>query len=422
MCYEGGIREFVHWINRNKNAIQEDVIYMSGRRDDSVAEIAMQYNDGYNEVVVSFANDIHTPEGGMHETGFKAALTRVLNAYGTKYGMLKDGDDKVSGEDCREGIAAVISVKLTEAQFEGQTKDKLGNAYIRTLVDSIVSDQLAVYLEEHPMVARTILDKALTANRAREAARKARESIRRKTALGGAAMPDKLRDCNENNPELTELYIVEGDSAGGSATQGRDSRFQAILPLWGKMLNVEKARADKVYGNDKLQPVITALGAGIGDEFDDAKLRYHKIIIMADADVDGAHIRTLLLTFFFRFMRPLIENGYVYSAVPPLYKLSRGKQTRVAYSDEERDAVSAELRGDNPDAKVDISRFKGLGEMNPHELWETTMDPEKRTLRRITLDDAVAADATFTVLMGEKVEPRKEFIERKAKYAVNLDY
>ena len=422
MCYEGGIREYVTYLNRNKTPLHQEVIYLSGAKGDSTAEIALQYNDGYNETLVSFANDIHTPGGGMHETGFKAALTRVLNAYGTKYGMLKDGDDKVSGEDCREGIAAVISVKLTEAQFEGQTKDKLGNAYIRTLVDSIVSDQLTVYLEEHPAVARTILDKALTANRAREAARKARESIRRKTALGGAAMPDKLRDCNENNPELTELYIVEGDSAGGSATQGRDSRFQAILPLWGKMLNVEKARADKVYGNDKLQPVITALGAGIGDEFDAAKLRYHKIIIMADADVDGAHIRTLLLTFFFRFMRPLIENGYVYSAVPPLYKLSRGKQTRVAYSDEERDAVSALLRGDNPDAKVDISRFKGLGEMNPHELWETTMDPEKRTLRRITLDDAVAADATFTVLMGEKVEPRKEFIEQKAKYAVNLDY
>ena len=422
MCYEGGIREYVTYLNRNKTPLHQEVIYLSGAKGDSTAEIALQYNDGYNETLVSFANDIHTPGGGMHETGFKAALTRVLNAYGTKYGMLKDGDDKVSGEDCREGIAAVISVKLTEAQFEGQTKDKLGNAYIRTLVDSIVSDQLSVYLEEHPAVARTILDKALTANRAREAARKARESIRRKTALGGAAMPDKLRDCNENNPELTELYIVEGDSAGGSATQGRDSRFQAILPLWGKMLNVEKARADKVYGNDKLQPVITALGAGIGDEFDAAKLRYHKIIIMADADVDGAHIRTLLLTFFFRFMRPLIENGYVYSAVPPLYKLSRGKQTRVAYSDEERDAVSALLRGDNPDAKVDISRFKGLGEMNPHELWETTMDPEKRTLRRITLDDAVAADATFTVLMGEKVEPRKEFIEQKAKYAVNLEY
>ncbi|MCI6587092.1 MAG: DNA topoisomerase (ATP-hydrolyzing) subunit B [Oscillibacter sp.] len=421
MCYEGGIREFVTYINRNKTPLHEEVIYLSGAKGDSTAEIAMQYNDGYNETLVSFANDIHTPEGGMHETGFKAALTRVLNAYGLKYNMIKDGD-KVSGEDVREGITAVISVKLTEAQFEGQTKAKLGNAHIRTLVDSIVSDQLAVYLEEHPVVARTILDKAMTANRAREAARKARESIRRKTVLGGAAMPDKLRDCNENNPELTELYIVEGDSAGGSATQGRDSRFQAILPLWGKMLNVEKARVDKVYGNDKLQPVIIALGAGIGEEFDENKLRYHKIIIMADADVDGAHIRTLLLTFFFRFMRPLIEQGYVYSAVPPLFKLTRGKTTRLAFSEEERDRISAELRGDNPNVKIDISRFKGLGEMNPHELWETTMDPTTRTLRRITLDDAVKADATFTVLMGEKVEPRKEFIEQRARYAVNLDY
>ena len=421
MCYEGGIREFVTWINRNKTPLHEEVIYMAGAKGDSTAEIAMQYNDSYAETMVSFANDIHTPEGGMHETGFKAALTRVLNAYGIKYGMIKEGD-KVSGEDVREGITAVISVKLTEAQFEGQTKAKLGNAYIRTLVDGLVSDQLSVYLEEHPVVARTILDKALTANRAREAARKARESIRRKTALGGAAMPDKLRDCNENNPELTEIYIVEGDSAGGSATQGRDSRFQAILPLWGKMLNVEKARADKVYGNDKLQPVITALGAGIGEEFDLNKLRYHKIIIMADADVDGAHIRTLLLTFFFRFMRPLIEEGYVYSAVPPLYKLTRGKQQRVAYTDEERDAISSEMRDGNPNVKIDINRYKGLGEMNPHELWETTMDPEKRTLRRITLDDAVKADETFTVLMGEKVEPRKEFIEKNAKYAVNLDY
>ena len=421
MCYEGGIREFVTWLNRNKTALHEEVVYLAGAKGDSTAEVALQYNDSYNETLVSFANDIHTPEGGMHETGFKTALTRVLNAYGMKYGMIKEGD-KVSGEDVREGITAVISVKLTEAQFEGQTKAKLGNASIRTLVDNVVSDQLAVYLEEHPVVARTILDKALTANRAREAARKARESIRRKTALGGAAMPDKLRDCNENNPELTEIYIVEGDSAGGSATQGRDSRFQAILPLWGKMLNVEKARADKVYGNDKLQPVITALGAGIGDELDLNRLRYHKIIIMADADVDGAHIRTLLLTFFFRFMRPLIEEGYVYSAVPPLYKLTRGKQQRVAYTDEERDAISAEMRSGNPNVKIDISRFKGLGEMNPHELWETTMDPEKRTLRRITLDDAVAADATFTVLMGEKVEPRKEFIEKNAKYAVNLDY
>ena len=421
MCYEGGIREFVTWLNRNKTPLHEEVIYLAGAKGDSTAEVALQYNDSYNETLVSFANDIHTPEGGMHETGFKTALTRVLNAYGMKYGMIKEGD-KVSGEDVREGITAVISVKLTEAQFEGQTKAKLGNASIRTLVDNVVSDQLAVYLEEHPVVARTILDKALTANRAREAARKARESIRRKTALGGAAMPDKLRDCNENNPELTEIYIVEGDSAGGSATQGRDSRFQAILPLWGKMLNVEKARADKVYGNDKLQPVITALGAGIGDELDLNRLRYHKIIIMADADVDGAHIRTLLLTFFFRFMRPLIEEGYVYSAVPPLYKLTRGKQQRVAYTDEERDAISAEMRSGNPNVKIDISRFKGLGEMNPHELWETTRDPEKRTLRRITLDDAVAADATFTVLMGEKVEPRKEFIEKNAKYAVNLDY
>ena len=421
MCYEGGIREFVTYINRNKTPLHEEVIYLSGAKGDSTAEIAIQYNDGYNETLVSFANDIHTPEGGMHETGFKAALTRVLNAYGLKYGMIKEGD-KVSGEDVREGITAVISVKLTEAQFEGQTKAKLGNAHIRTLVDSIVNDQLAVYLEEHPMVARTILDKAMTANRAREAARKARESIRRKTVLGGAAMPDKLRDCNENNPELTELYIVEGDSAGGSATAGRDSRFQAILPLWGKMLNVEKARVDKVYGNDKLQPVIIALGAGIGEEFDENKLRYHKIIIMADADVDGAHIRTLLLTFFFRYMRPLIEEGYVYSAVPPLYKLTRGKTSRVAYSNEERDRISAEMRGGNPNVTINISRFKGLGEMDAHELWETTMDPTTRTLRRITLDDAVKADATFTVLMGEKVEPRKEFIEQRAKYAVNLDY
>ena len=421
MCYEGGIREFVSWINRDKDALHGDVIYMSGSREDSMAEVAMQYNDGYNEVMVSFANNVHTPEGGMHEEGFKRALTSVLNAYGRKIKLLKD-DEKVSGEDCREGLTVVISVKLTEAQFEGQTKAKLGNSEMRALVNAIVSEKLEIYLEENPAVGRAILDKALTANRAREAARKARESIRRKTALGGAAMPDKLRDCNENNPELTELYIVEGDSAGGSATQGRDSRFQAILPLWGKMLNVEKARADKVYGNDKLQPVITALGAGIGEEFDLDKLRYHKVVIMADADVDGAHIRTLLLTFFFRFMRPLIEQGYVYSAVPPLFKLTRGKTTRLAFSEEERDAISAEMRGGNPNVKIDISRFKGLGEMNPHELWETTMDPEKRTLRRIELTDAVAADATFNILMGEKVEPRKEFIERNAKYAVNLDY
>ena len=421
MCYEGGIREFVTFLNKSKDALHSGVIYMSGTKGDSYAEVALQYNDGYQENILSFANNVHTPEGGMHETGFKAALTRVLNAYGLKVGLIKEGD-KVSGEDCREGLTAVISVKLTDAQFEGQTKAKLGNASMRTLVDAIVSDKLMQFLDENPVVARTILDKAMMANRAREAARKARESIRRKSALGGAAMPDKLRDCNENNPELTELYIVEGDSAGGSATQGRDSRFQAILPLWGKMLNVEKVRADKIYGNDKLQPVIIALGAGLGEDFDINKLRYHKVIIMADADVDGSHIRTLLLTFFFRYMRPLIENGYVYAAVPPLFKLTRGKTQRVAFSDEERDAVSAELRGDNPNAKVDISRFKGLGEMNPHELWETTMDPEKRTLKRITLEDAVLADETFTVLMGEKVEPRKEFIEQNAKYAVNLDF
>ena len=357
----------------------------------------------------------------MHETGFRTALTRVLNAYGIKAGILKN-DDKISGEDCREGMTAVISVKLTEPQFEGQTKAKLGNSEMRTLVDGVVSDKLEQFLEENPAVGKAILEKAMTASRAREAARKARESVRRKTGLESGQMPDKLRDCNERDASLTELYIVEGDSAGGSATQGRDSRFQAILPLWGKMLNVEKARADKVYGNDKLAPVITALGAGIGDEFDITKLRYHKIVIMADADVDGAHIRTLMLTFFFRFMRPLIEQGYVYSAVPPLYKLTRGKQTRVAFSDEERDRVSAELRGDNPNAKVDISRFKGLGEMNPHELWETTMNPETRTLRRICLEDAVKADEIFTVLMGEQVEPRKAFIEENAKYAVNLDY
>ncbi len=421
MCYEGGIREFAVWWNRNKNALHDDVIYMNGRKGDASAEIAIQYNDGYAENLLSFANDVRTPEGGMHETGFKTALTRVLNAYGVKNGIIK-GDDKVSGEDCREGITAVISVKLTDAQFEGQTKAKLGNAYIRTLVDQVVNDQLTVYFEEHPQTAKIVLEKAMTANRAREAARKARDSIRRKTALGGAAMPDKLRDCNESDPTLTELYIVEGDSAGGSATQGRDSRFQAILPLWGKMLNVEKAREDKVIGNDKLQPVITALGAGIGEEFDVSRLRYHKVVIMADADVDGSHIRTLLLTFFFRFMRPLIENGYVYAAMPPLYKLVRGKVTRYAFSDEERDAISAEMRGDNPNAKVDISRNKGLGEMDPHELWETTMDPEKRTLKRIELEDASRADEIFTLLMGEKVEPRREYIENNAKFAINLDY
>ena len=421
MCYEGGIREYVNYINTNKALIHPEVIYMSGAREDSMAEIAMQYNDGFQENMVSFANNVRTPEGGMHEEGFKRALTNALNAYGKKTKMLKD-DDKVTGDDCREGLSVVISVKLTEAQFEGQTKAKLGNSEIRTLVNSIVSEKLEIYLEENPAVGKAILEKALMASRAREAARKARESVRRKTGLESGQMPDKLQDCNERDPSLCEIYIVEGDSAAGSAIQGRDSRFQAILAMWGKMLNVEKARADKIYGNDKLYPLIVALGAGIGEEFNIEKLRYHKIVIMADADVDGAHIRTLLLTFFFRYMRPLIENGYIYSAVPPLYKLTRGKTVRVAYSDEERDRISAEMRADNPNAKVEISRFKGLGEMDPHELWETTMDPEQRSLRRITLDDAVAADQIFTVLMGEEVEPRKQWIEKNAQYAVNLDF
>ena len=420
MCYEGGIREFAVWCNKNKTPIHSDVIYMQGSKGDASAEIAVQYNDGYNEFLLSFANDVRTPEGGMHETGFKTALTRVLNNYGAKNGIIK-GDDKVSGEDCREGITAIISVKLTDAQFEGQTKAKLGNAYIRTLVDQVVMEQLTIYFEEHPQIAKTILEKAMMANRAREAARKARENARRKTGLESGGMPDKLQDCNEKDPSLCELYIVEGDSAAGSAIQGRDSRFQAILAMWGKMLNVEKARMDKVYGNDKLSPLIVAMGGGIGEDFDLEKLRYHKIIIMSDADVDGAHIRTLLLTFFFRYMRPLIEQGYVYSAVPPLYKLVRGKTVKVAYSDEQRDLVSAQMRADNPNAKIDISRFKGLGEMDPHELWETTMDPERRTLRRITLEDARLADEIFTVLMGEQVEPRKEWIERNARYAVNID-
>ena len=421
MCYEGGIREYVTFLNRNKTAIHDQVIYMAGSREDSMAEIALQYNDSYSEVIVSFANNVHTPEGGMHEEGFKRALTNALNTYGRKSKILKE-DDKITGDDYREGLTCVISVKLTEAQFEGQTKAKLGNSEIRTLVNAVVSEKLEIFLEENPSVGRAILEKALNAARAREAARKARESVRRKTGLESGQMPDKLRDCNERDPALTEIYIVEGDSAGGSATQGRDSRFQAILPLWGKMLNVEKARADKIYGNDKLAPVITALGAGLGEDFDVSKLRYHKVVIMADADVDGSHIRTLLLTFFFRFMRPLIEGGYVYAAVPPLYKLVRGKTTRVAFSDEERDAISAEMRGGNPNVKIDISRFKGLGEMDPHELWETTMDPTRRTLKQITLDDAVRADQIFTILMGEKVEPRKEYIERNAHYAVNLDF
>ena len=422
MHYEGGIREFVTFINKNKTPLHDSVIYMAGAKDDSMAEIAMQYSeDSFNEIIVSFANNVHTPEGGMHEEGLKRALTNVLNAYGKKAGIFK-GEEKVSGDDCREGLTCVISVKLTEAQFEGQTKAKLGNSEMRTLVNNVVSDKLEQFLEENPAVGKAILEKALMANRAREAARKARENIRRKNALEGSTLPGKLSDCNERDPALTEIYIVEGDSAGGSAKQGRDSRFQAILPLWGKMLNVEKARADKIYGNDKLQPVITALGAGLGEDFDESKLRYHKVIIMADADVDGSHIRTLLLTFFFRFMRPLIERGYVYAAVPPLFKLVRGKTTRVAFSDEERDAISAEMRGGNPNVKVDISRFKGLGEMDYEELWETTMDPERRTLKRITMEDAVKADAIFNLLMGEKVEPRRAYIEQNALKAVNLDY
>ena len=419
--FDGGIKEYVAELNEGKEAISE-IMYFTKETDDSTAEVALQYVDSYNEKIVSFANNVNTPEGGMHEEGFKRALTNAVNAYGKKMKLLKD-DERLSGEDCREGMTCVISVKLMEAQFEGQTKAKLGNAEIRTLVSNMISEAMEVYFEENPKAGKLIIDKALTASRAREAARKARETVRKKNILESGQMPDKLRDCNERDPELTEIYIVEGDSAGGSATQGRDSRFQAILPLWGKMLNVEKARVDKVYGNDKITPVITALGAGIGQDFDITKLRYQKIVIMADADVDGAHIRTLLLTFFFRFMRPLIEAGYVYSAVPPLYKLRKGKNTqRVAYSDEERDKISAEMRAGNPNTKIEINRYKGLGEMDPHELWETTMNPETRTLRRITLNDAEEADKTFSLLMGSDVDPRKKFIEENAKYVVNLDF
>lgn len=423
MYYEGGIRSFVSYLQQRRDLtpLHPQPIYMKGEADGAVAEVALQYCDSFNELMLSFANNVHTPEGGTHEEGFKLSLTRVFNEYARAKGILKDKDENLKGPDVREGLIAVISVKLQEAQFEGQTKAKLGNTYIKTLVSGVVYKALSEYFEENPAVAKAILEKATQAARARAAAQKARDLVRRKSALETNRMPGKLADCHEKDPSKTELFIVEGDSAGGSAKQGRDSNIQAILPLWGKMLNVEKARADKVYGNDKLTPVITALGAGIGDDFDLNKLRYHKVIIMADADVDGAHIRTLLLTFFFRFMRPLIDNGYVYAAVPPLYKLTKGKTTRVAFSDEERDKISAELRGDNPNAKVVINRYKGLGEMDPHELWETTMNPETRTLRRITLEDAVKADEIFTILMGEKVEPRKEFIEENAKYVVNLD-
>ena len=418
LCYEGGIRHFVEYIHQKKalETLHPQVIYFSTTDGSSVAEVAMQYNDSYNEVIYSFANNIHTIEGGTHETGFKTALTRIFNDYARKYNILKDADKNLSGEDVREGLTAIISVKLVEAQFEGQTKAKLGNTEMRQLVDNMVYDKLMTFFEENPAVARAIFDKALTASRAREAARKARDLPRRKSALESASLPGKLADCSDRNPENTEVYIVEGDSAGGSAKLGRDRRFQAILPLWGKMLNVEKARLDKVYGNEKLMPVVTALGTGIGDEFDLSKLRYGKVIIMADADVDGSHIRTLMLTFFFRFMRPLIEDGHVYLAQPPLYKLTKGKAMHYAYSDLERDRIIAQLGGN-----ADIQRYKGLGEMDGIQLWETTMNPENRIILKVEMDDAAAADETFTILMGDKVEPRRQFIETNAKYVQNLD-
>ena len=422
MCYEGGIRSFVEFIHQRRGleALHEDVIYMKGDSGDNVAEVAMQYNDSYNELLLSFANNINTGEGGTHEDGFKQALTRVLNAYARKNNLLKDSDKNLSGEDCREGLTAIISVKLREPQFEGQTKGKLGNTEMRQVVSAIVTDKLTTYFEENPQVARTIIEKAITASRAAEAARKAREATRRKSPLEGVGLPSKLKDCSERNNERTELFIVEGDSAGGSASDGRDRRFQAILSLWGKMLNVEKARLDKVYSNEKLLPIIAAVGCGIGEDFDASKIRYNKIIIMADADVDGSHIRTLLLTFFFRHMRPLIELGHVYIAQPPLYKVSRGKQFHYAYTEAERDACIAEL---NPDGtgKVDIQRYKGLGEMDPAQLWETTMDPARRVMLRVNMEDAMRADETFTILMGDKVQPRREFIEQNAQYVTNLD-
>ena len=416
MHYEGGIKQFVAYLNRNKTALHPEVIYVEGSRDNSMAEVALQYTDGYSENLLSFANNINTTEGGTHETGFKSALTKVINDYARKFGFLKDSDKNFSGEDVREGLTAVISVKLPEAQFEGQTKTKLGNSDMRNLVDSMLSEKLTIFFEENPSVGKAIIDKAQTASRAREAARKAREMTRRKSALESGSLPGKLADCQERDPELTEIYIVEGDSAGGSAKEGRDRRYQAILPLWGKMLNVEKARLDKVYGNDKLTPMITAFGAGFGEDFDPAKLRYGKIILMADADVDGSHIRTLLLTFFFRYMRPLIEQGHVYIAQPPLFKNTKGKTVRYTYTEQEQVSVLAEM-GDG----VDIQRYKGLGEMDPEQLWETTMNPENRTLLQVTLEDASMADEIFTLLMGEKVEPRRKFIQKNAKYVSNLD-
>ncbi len=422
LYYEGGIKQFVEHIHKTKGLepLTEEVIYVSGVLGDSTAEIAMQYNDSYNEVILSFANNIHTIDGGSHETGFKNALTKVINEYGKKFNLLKDGD-KLLGDDVREGLTAIVSVKLTDCEFEGQTKGRLGNPEVRPFVENMVQEKLMCYLEENPAAARAIFDKSVAAQRAREAAKKARETARRKSAMESASLPGKLADCSEKDIEFTEVYIVEGDSAGGSAKQGRDRRYQAILPLWGKMLNVEKARIDRVYGNEKLMPVVTALGTSIGEDFDITKLRYGKIIIMADADVDGSHIRTLLLTFFFRFMRQLITNGNIYIAQPPLFKVFRGKQVRYAFSDEERDRYIEELKAGNAAAKVDVSRYKGLGEMSPEQLWDTTMNPETRTIIKVEMEDAVKADEIFTILMGDKVLPRREFIERNARYVQNLD-
>ncbi len=416
-CYEGGIASFVEYINESRGLtpIHERPVHFGTVVGDKSAEVALMYNDGYNETILSYANNVHTIDGGTHETGFKNALTKVFNEYGRKYGYLKEADKNLSGDDCREGLVAVISVKLTDAQFEGQTKGKLGNTEMTKLVNNTVYQKLSDYFEENPQIAKMIFSKALDASRAREAARKAREAARRKSPLEGNSLPGKLSDCTSKDPTKTEIFIVEGDSAGGSAKSGRDVTIQAILPLWGKMLNVEKSRLDKVIGNDKLMPVVTALGAGIGDDFDENKLRYHKIVIMADADVDGAHIRTLLLTFFFRYMRPLIDNGYVYIAQPPLYKLSKGQKHAYAYSDEERDRYMTEMPG------AAIQRYKGLGEMDPEQLWETTMDPERRIMLRVTIEDAERADETFSILMGDQVEPRRDFIEKNAKYVQNLD-
>ena len=423
-CYEGGIREFVEYIHEKKalDTVHENVIMFGDTIGDSTVDVALQYNDSYNEVVLSFANNIHTAEGGMHEAGFKDALTKVINEYAFKNALLKADDRKLSGDDVREGLTAIVSVKLTECEFEGQTKTKLGNPSVRPMVNKLTYEKLTDFLEENPTVARSILDKSITAQKAREAARKARELTRKKSEIENASLPGKLAQCQEKDPALTELFIVEGDSAGGSAKEGRERKYQAILPLWGKMLNVERARLDKVYGNEKLMPVVTALGTGLGEDFNIEKLRYGKIVIMADADVDGSHIRTLLLTFFFRFMRGLIENGNVYIAQPPLFRVSRGKLSpKYAYSDEERDEFITEFKGDNPDAKVDIQRYKGLGEMDPEQLWETTMSPDSRVMLRVGLEDAAAADETFTILMGDKVPPRREFIEQNAKYAENID-